>query len=1126
MASVIKPKRSSVANTPPTTANIQQYEIAINTADQKIYTRTGSDAIITIGAGNISGLSDVAVSSPTNGQILSYNTSTSKWTNIDNYATQVKETVKNSTGATLTKGTVVYVSGASGANILVAKAQANAESTSSQTFGILESDIANGATGYVVRSGRLAGLDTSAYAEGDPIYLSGTTAGGFVVGLANKPSAPTHLVYLGVVTRSQLSNGEIQISISNGWELNEIHDVQISSPANGQLIIRDQTAGTWKNAALTAGTDISVTNAAGSVTIADTSTLSSVTGRGATTANAISITNSTASSSTSTGALTITGGLGVGGNIYAGGNVNGQYLISTNSSGDEGGEILLAKAQTNTTLSGTGVTIDVYQNKLRIFEQGGSARGVYVDLTTAGAGVGTNLMSGGGTVSSVGLTVPTGLTVSGSPVTGSGTLAVGLQTGYSIPTTASQTNWDTAYGWGNHASAGYLTTSSAASTYQPLDGDLTSIAGLTGTSGLLKKTAANTWTLDTNTYLTGNQTVTLSGDATGSGSTAITVTLANSGVTAGTYKSVTVNAKGLVTGGTNPTTLSGYGITDAQPLDADLTAIAALTGTSGFLKTNGSGTWSVDTATYLTANQTITLSGDVTGSGSTSITATLANSGVTAGSYTTANITVDAKGRITAASNGSAGASLTGKTDSSTTYDTFLGEGTPTTLTSGSSNVAVGYQALTSSSGGTYYNVAVGYRTLASATDYQASANVAIGWKSMESWLYGTSNIAIGENTLNNTGGGDYNVAIGSTAGFNLTGSNNVFVGSEAGRYSAYAASNVFVGVQSGFNNTTGAANVAIGRYSLRSNTTYSSNIAIGYSALYSNTADNNVAIGYQAAQSNTTGTLNLAIGYQALYSNTTGVGNIAIGNSAVRSSTNGYNVGIGNEALYSVSTGVENIGIGYQALQNLTTNSDNTALGMSAGRNITGAQNTVIGAWAAYSGTNDLTSGSNNIIIGYNASASSATVSNEVTIGNTSITATRLRGVVQLNAALLEQCSVTASTTAGTVNFNAQLYSVLYYTGNSANNWTLNIRGSTTATLNSIMAVGQSLTIAFMATNGSTAYYQTGFTIDGTSVTPKWQGGSAPTSGNTSAIDAYVVTVIKTASATFTVLASQTKFA
>lgn len=102
-------------------------------------------------------------------------------------------------------------------------------------------------------------------------------------------------------------------------------------------------------------------------------------------------------------------------------------------------------------------------------------------------------------------------------------------------------------------------------------------------------------------YLAGNQTITVTGDATGSGATSVALTLAASGATAGTYKSVTVDTKGRVTAGTNPTTLAGYGITDAQALDADLTAIAALAGTTGLLKKTAANTWALDTAAYLTA---------------------------------------------------------------------------------------------------------------------------------------------------------------------------------------------------------------------------------------------------------------------------------------------------------------------------------------------------------------------------------------------------------------------------------------------------------------------------------------------------------------------------------------------
>jgi hypothetical protein len=106
-------------------------------------------------------------------------------------------------------------------------------------------------------------------------------------------------------------------------------------------------------------------------------------------------------------------------------------------------------------------------------------------------------------------------------------------------------------------------------------------------------------------------------------------------------------------------------------------------------------------------------------------------------------------------------------------------------------------------------------------------------------------------------------------------------------------------------------------------------------------------------------------------------------------------------------------------------------------------------------------------------------------------------------------------------------LGAVQYYTSNTANNWTLNFAFSSAPTsLNTAMAIGDSMSCTLIVTNSTTAYYPSAFTIDGSSVTPKWQGGTAPASGNVSSVDSYTFVIIKTASATYTVLASQTKFA
>lgn len=181
--------------------------------------------------------------------------------------------------------------------------------------------------------------------------------------------------------------------------------------------------------------------------------------------------------------------------------------------------------------------------------------------------------------------------------------------------------------------------------------NLTSLAlASVGTTGLLRLTNGVS-SLDTNTYISGNQTITVSGDVSGSGTTSLALTLADSGVTAGTYTSVTVNAKGLVTSGataTSPTiTVSGDATgsgTTSLALTLSNSGVTAGTYTSVTVNAKG-----LVTAGAAATAPTITVSGDVTGSGTTSLALTLANSGATAGTYK--SVTVNAKGLVTAGTN-------------------------------------------------------------------------------------------------------------------------------------------------------------------------------------------------------------------------------------------------------------------------------------------------------------------------------------------------------------------------------------------------------------------------------------------------------------------------------------------
>lgn len=162
--------------------------------------------------------------------------------------------VKNDESATLLKGQPVYIYGANGNNILVRKASNTGEAYSSKTLGLLAQDLTSNAQGFVITEGALEGINTNGGNAGDPIWLGPT--GDLIFGLANKPYAPNHLVYLGVIERKQSNNGKVYVKVQNGFELQELHNVNIDhkNTLNDNDILRYNSAsGLWFNESLNTG---------------------------------------------------------------------------------------------------------------------------------------------------------------------------------------------------------------------------------------------------------------------------------------------------------------------------------------------------------------------------------------------------------------------------------------------------------------------------------------------------------------------------------------------------------------------------------------------------------------------------------------------------------------------------------------------------------------------------------------------------------------------------------------------------------------------------------------------------------------------------------------------------------
>lgn len=173
----------------------------------------------------------------------------------------------NDSGVALTDGQVVYISGAQGNRVAIKLALATTDGTSAGTLGMVTEPIAIGAEGFITVMGTVNGLNTSGLTQGAIVYLSPTTAGAYTT---TKPVAPQHTVTLGYVERVHATVGSIYIKVDNGYELDELHNVLITSPTSGNTLIYDAVQGVWENANITAGTGVSVTNGAGSITVTNT----------------------------------------------------------------------------------------------------------------------------------------------------------------------------------------------------------------------------------------------------------------------------------------------------------------------------------------------------------------------------------------------------------------------------------------------------------------------------------------------------------------------------------------------------------------------------------------------------------------------------------------------------------------------------------------------------------------------------------------------------------------------------------------------------------------------------------------------------------------------------------------
>ena len=941
--------------------------------------------------------------------------------------------VRNNSGATMLKGTIVYIDGAVGNKATIAKALASSDATSAQTYGVVQDDIANNSNGYIVIVGEVTGLDTSAVTEGQQLYLSGSIAGFYTV---TKPYAPIHLVYVAIVLRSHPTLGILGVKIQNGYEMDELHNVDAVSPSNNDGLFYNTTTSLWEHKPIS--TVLGYTPVTSARTISTTSPLS---GGGDLTADrTLSIAQATTSVSGYLSSIDFT-------------TFNSKFNLPSLTSGSvlfsNGTTIAQDNANffwddTNNRLGiGTAIPSAILHTVGSVTASSAIARGNYMQPTLVAAANNDVLI---------------GLDINPTFNTGAFTGVTGY--GLRVRTIASDSTNVITIGTPTSTSRGFVL-DMANSLIKGLDLlrlDFTANfldfrynpSGSATTFGRFF-TSGNFALQNGGAFTDGGQRLQVTGtsyfsDSVQIGSNSIGTntlrvgknitgaTTLNSVLVDGSVQSdVTADISYIVA--QTRTAAATFNVTNSFLFRAAQASIgagstigtqvgfyaeASLTGATnnyGFLGgiAAGTGRWNL----YMSGTANNYMAGSL-GIGSTSLTVynlrilknisggTIAL-GIGNESVVQSDVTTQARYYDTTASTANTTFTLNqlfhyragqGTFGASSTVSNQVGFSAEASLIGAGFNV--GFQG-SIPSGTNRWNL-----YMAGTANNYLAGNLLIGTTTDAGYMLdvnGTARVSsdmrINGLTIGRGGGNiSSNTALGSGAlSLNVSGTNNVAVGVNA-LSKTTASNNVGIGISALLNQIGGSSNVAIGTAALSALTSGTGNIGIGVTAANAiTTQGDNIAIGNTAMLSAVTSGC-VAIGSNALKT-TTGTGNTAIGLNSLRVSTSGANnTALGSSSLDANTTGASNVALGNSALFSNTTGSSNIAIGIEAARFISG------GATASTIQNNSIFIGSqtrpladsqtNQIVIGYQETG---LCSNTTIIGISSTTLTALRGSVVTGA-------------------------------------------------------------------------------------------------------------------------------